>query len=38
MGEVYYQDNMTTIYCGNTLDVLKMLPDESVQMVITSPP
>jgi DNA modification methylase len=27
-----------TIYTGNSLDVLKTLPDQSVQMCVTSPP
>jgi len=31
-----YQDNHVTQYCGNFLD--NDLPDESVQMVVTSPP
>ena len=26
------------LYTGNSLDVLKTLPDESVQMCVTSPP
>lgn len=34
----YYQESATTIYCGHGIDVLKQLPDESVQMCITSPP
>jgi len=38
MGEVFYEDQMTTIYCGHALEVLRQLPDESVQVVITSPP
>jgi len=38
VGEVFYEDEITTIYCGHALDVLRGLPDESVQMVITSPP
>ena len=32
----YYQDNHVTQYCGNFLD--NDLPDESIQMVVTSPP
>jgi len=26
------------VYCGNSLDVLKTFPDESINMVMTSPP
>ena len=26
------------IYCGNTLDVLKTFPDESINCCVTSPP
>ncbi len=29
---------MATIYCGNALEVLKTLPDASVQIAMTSPP
>lgn len=29
---------METVICGNTVDVLKTLPDKSVQMCVTSPP
>ena len=34
----YYRDTSGVIYCGNSIDVLKCLPDESVQTCITSPP
>lgn len=34
----YYQDNFTTLYQGDCRDVLKSLPDESVNCVVTSPP
>lgn len=34
----YYQDDWATIYLGNSLSILKELPDESVQCCITSPP
>ncbi len=30
--------NRSTIYLGDTRDFLKTLPDESVQLVVTSPP
>ncbi|OVE81191.1 hypothetical protein BVY04_03910 [bacterium M21] len=36
--EAAYSDNFTTIYQGNSLDVLKQLPDESVNCCVTSPP
>lgn len=29
---------VNSIICGDTLEVLKRLPDESVDLVITSPP
>jgi len=38
VGKVFYEDQITKIYCGHALEVLRELPDESVQMVITSPP
>jgi len=38
MEGLYYQDSMVTIYNGHVLSILKQLPDESVQLVITSPP
>lgn len=34
----YYQDTTAAIYCGNSLDVLRTLPDQSVQCCVTSPP
>lgn len=34
----FYQDQLATIYCGDALEVLKELPDQSIQMVMTSPP
>lgn len=34
----YYDDPGMTLYHGDVLDVLRELPDESVQCVITSPP
>lgn len=35
---LYYKDAAGEIYCGDCLDVLRLLPDESVQTCITSPP
>lgn len=34
----YYKNDMGVIYNGDSLDVLKKLPSETVQTVITSPP
>ena len=34
----YYTDDAITLYHGNALDVLRTLPDESVQACVTSPP
>ncbi len=36
--KVYFETDKGKLYCGNALDVLKELPDESVDLVITSPP
>ena len=34
----YKESNMVTLYNGDCLKLLKRLPDESVDLVITSPP
>lgn len=34
----FYQNSGVTIYNGDSLEVLKQLPAESVQMCVTSPP
>lgn len=34
----YYQDNHITLYQGDALTVLRQMPGESVQCVVTSPP
>lgn len=34
----YYSDDTTTVYHGDSLDVLRDLPDNSVDSVITDPP
>ncbi|MDD5510484.1 MAG: hypothetical protein PHI12_06735 [Dehalococcoidales bacterium] len=36
--EKFYSDVFDDIYCGNSLEVLRSLPDESVQMCVCSPP
>ena len=38
MVEKYYSEQLADIYCGDALQILKSLPDESVQVVMTSPP
>ncbi|WP_219109261.1 DNA methyltransferase [Actinomyces sp. 594] len=35
---VYYEDPQATVYEGDCLDVLRTLPDESVDSVVTDPP
>jgi len=34
----YYQDEHVTLYHGDCLDIMAALPDESVDIVVTSPP
>lgn len=34
----FHQTNLATIYCGDALETLSQLPDESVQCCVTSPP
>jgi len=36
--EPYFKTQLGELYCGDALEVLKQLPDESVDVVITSPP
>jgi len=38
MNEIIYNQNGITLWWGNTLDILKKLPSESVDCIITSPP
>jgi len=38
MGELYYGDPLVKIYRGNTMEVLKELPSESIDCIVTSPP
>jgi site-specific DNA-methyltransferase (cytosine-N4-specific) len=37
-GREYYRDEQVTLWLGDALDVLRGLPDESVDCVVTSPP
>jgi DNA modification methylase len=34
----YFQNSTGTLYCGDALETLRQLPDESVQCCVTSPP
>jgi len=34
----FYNDGWVTVLQGNTLDILKELPEESMQTVVTSSP
>jgi len=34
----YYQDDMVTLYHGDCLDVMRALPDASVDSIVTDPP
>jgi len=34
----YYKEENITIYCGDCLEVMKELPDESIDLVLTDPP
>ena len=34
----YYRDEQVTLWLGDALDVLRTLPDESVDCIVTSPP
>ena len=34
----YRENNRVTLFCGDCIDLLKRLPDESVDLVVTSPP
>ena len=35
---MFYSDNFISVYNGDALEILKTMPDESVQMCVTSPP
>jgi len=35
---LYFSDNSGTLYQGDALEVLKQMPDESINCVVTSPP
>lgn len=34
----YYEEPNITIYCGDCLEVMKEIPDESIDLVLTDPP
>ena len=34
----YYQDDGITIYCGNCLEIMSMLPGKSIDMILCDPP
>lgn len=36
--EPYYSDDLCTIYHAEALDVLRLLPDDSIDLVLTDPP
>lgn len=38
MAEIFYQDQSGTLYTGDSVSILKNLPQNSVDMVVTSPP
>ena len=35
---LYYDNDKVKLYNGHVMDVLKAMPDKSVNMVMTSPP
>ncbi len=34
----FYQDNDCSLFCGDSAEVLKQFPDESIDLTVTSPP
>ena len=34
----YYDKDGITIYCGDCLEIMKQLPDNSIDTIITDPP
>ena len=36
--EPYYRDERTAIYCCDCMELMKMLPDNCIDLVVTSPP
>ena len=37
-GNKFQESNDATLYLGDCIDLLKQIPNESVQLVVTSPP
>lgn len=35
---LFYQDDWTTIYCGDCLEIMPLMEPESVDLVVTDPP
>lgn len=33
-----YREPNQVVYCGHVLDILRLMPDDSIDMVMTSPP
>lgn len=36
--KIYYQDESNVIYCGDCREILPLMPDKSVDIVLTDPP
>jgi predicted methyltransferase len=34
----YYSQNYGAIYLGNSLELIKSIPDDSINLILTSPP
>lgn len=35
---IYYEEPAGVIYCGDCLEILPLLPDKSIDLVVTDPP
>lgn len=38
MAVKYYEDPLVALYNGNALEILRQLPENSIQVCVTSPP